>query len=42
MARAMKIALAGFLVAGLFLHMAEPRTLFLLFSFAASMERLST
>ena len=39
MARAMKIALAGFLVAGLFLHLAEPRTLFLMFAFAASFER---
>lgn len=39
-AAALKISLAGFLVAGLFLHMAEPRTLFLLFSFASSLERL--
>ena len=39
-AAALKIGLAGYLVAGLFLHMAEPRTLFLLFSFASSLERL--
>ena len=42
MAAALKISLVGFLVAGLFLHLAEPRTLFLLFSFAASLERLRT
>lgn len=42
LATSMKIALAGFLVAGVFLHLAEPRTLFLLFSFGASMERLAT
>jgi O-antigen ligase len=40
-ATAMKIGLAGFLVAGLFLHLAEPRTLFLMLAFAASMERLA-
>ena len=39
-AHALQISLAGFLVAGLFLHLAEPRTLFLLFAFAASLERL--
>ena len=42
LASSMKIALVGFLVAGLFLHLAEPRTLFLLFAFGASMERLSS
>jgi len=39
-ATAFRISLVGFLVAGLFLHLAEPRTLFLLFAFAATLERL--
>ena len=37
---ALRIGLAGFLTAGLFLHLSEPRTLFLLLAFAASLERL--
>ena len=41
-AAALKISLAGFLVASVFLHLAEPRTLFLLFAFAASLERLES
>jgi O-antigen ligase len=40
LATAFRISLVGFLVAGLFLHLAEPRTLFLLFAFAATLERL--
>lgn len=40
LATAFRIGLVGFLVAGLFLHLAEPRTLFLLFAFAATLERL--
>jgi putative inorganic carbon (HCO3(-)) transporter len=39
MARALRIGLAGFLVAGLFLHLGVPRHLLLLFAFAASLER---
>ena len=39
-ATAFRISLVGFLVAGLFLHLAEPRTLFLVFAFAATLERL--
>ncbi len=39
-ATAFRISLVGFLVAGLFLHLAEPRTLFLTFAFAATLERL--
>lgn len=39
-AAALRVGLAGFLVAGLFLHLAEPRTLFLLFAFGSSLERL--
>lgn len=40
-ATAFQISLVGFLVAGLFLHLAEPRTLFLVFAFAATAERLT-
>lgn len=42
LARALRIGLAAFLVAGLFLHLAVPRHLFLLFAFAAALERLVT
>lgn len=38
-ANALRIALVGFLVAGLFLHLATPRHLFLLFAFVAALER---
>ena len=38
-ANALRIALAGFLVAGLFLHLATPRHLLLLFAFVAALER---
>ncbi len=37
---ALQIALAGFLVGSVFLHLATPRYLFLLFAFAASLQRL--
>lgn len=40
LATAFRISLAGFLVASVFLHLAEPRTLFLLFAFSATLERL--
>ena len=40
-ATAFRVSLVGFLVASLFLHLAEPRTLFLLFAFAATVERLA-
>lgn len=40
-AQAFRIALVGYLVSGLFLHLAYPRYLFLIMAFAATMQRLS-
>lgn len=40
-AQAFRIALVGYLVSGLFLHLAFPRYLFLIVAFAATMQRLS-
>ncbi|MDX1584111.1 MAG: O-antigen ligase family protein, partial [Thermoanaerobaculia bacterium] len=39
-ATAFQISLAGFLVTGIFLHLAFPRYLFLVFAFAASLQRM--
>jgi putative inorganic carbon (HCO3(-)) transporter len=36
----LRVSLVGFVVAGLFLHLSEPRTLFLLLAFAATIERI--
>ena len=40
-AKALQISLIGFLISSLFLHLAFPRYLYLLFAFVATLERLS-
>ncbi|HEX2835401.1 MAG TPA: O-antigen ligase family protein [Thermoanaerobaculia bacterium] len=40
LAASLSISLVGFVVAGLFLHLSEARTIFLMFAFASALERI--